>query len=294
MLVGVISQDSVNVSLMQETLARFNLGLELIPWGTLPVGFENVVIDLSSSDLEDEWVQGVLLGAQRLVFSEKPLVGMSYLERGAWASRLISGLSAEEEGAPDCTQSSSPNSQDALPVWILGASTGGPTSVQAFLDSLQEKVNCAFVLVQHITAEYLNVLRDILQGRDGLQVNLISDGMDLEPRHLYICPPDTVPSVEDGKFKLRQARNTPFSPSIDEALTSLSEAQGIQTNAIIFTGMGNDGTAGLQSVAQHGGKVWCQSPDTCAVSTMPQAAINTGLVEIIGTPAELAQGVCAR
>ena len=60
-------------------------------------------------------------------------------------------------------------------------------------------------------------------------------------------------------------------------------------NAIIFSGMCDDGVIGSQQVIAEGGEVWIQSPDTCVVGSMPENVDKTTKVSFSGTPEMLAK-----
>src|SRR5690606_20651100 len=94
MKVGVISQDAANLSLMREYLEGAD-GLELveIPRESKVVGYDYVVIDLSSIDLDDSWIQEILISIPTPIFNELCLSELSALERSAWSARMLSGLS---------------------------------------------------------------------------------------------------------------------------------------------------------------------------------------------------------
>jgi len=286
MKVGVISQDAANLSLMREYLEGAD-GLELveIPRESKVVGYDYVVIDLSSIDLDDSWIQEILISIPTPIFNELCLSELSALERSAWSARMLSGLSVR-----NVTPSHSLKMEGSeFSVWILGASTGGPTTVQRFLQSLGGSVNSAFILIQHINADYLGILRDTLDVADWLNVGIIENGLEVKPNHLYICPPGSVPTIKEGRFQLRELKDALFSPSIDEGITSLCADLGKRANVILFTGMGKDGSSALRNVALHGGQIWCQATETCAVPAMPQSAIDTGLVQVVDAPDMLAR-----
>ncbi|MCW9018033.1 MAG: chemotaxis protein CheB, partial [Kangiellaceae bacterium] len=81
----------------------------------------------------------------------------------------------------------------------------------------------------------------------------------------------------------------PYSPCIDDVIESVSQAYGDIAGAIIFSGMGQDGLNGARKMREKGGQVWAQSVDTCANASMPQAIIEGGQADFIGSPEELAQ-----
>jgi chemotaxis response regulator CheB len=74
-------------------------------------------------------------------------------------------------------------------------------------------------------------------------------------------------------------------------MREVSRHYGTNANAIVFSGMGNDGTAGCREIAGNGGMVWAQTPETCVISSMADSVRNEGLVTMSGTPNELAEYV---
>ena len=46
--------------------------------------------------------------------------------------------------------------------------------------------------------------------------------------------------------------------------------------AVLMTGMGEDGAAGMGAIQAAGGVTLAQSPDTCVVDSMPRSAITRG------------------
>ncbi|MDA1107767.1 MAG: chemotaxis protein CheB [Proteobacteria bacterium] len=77
--------------------------------------------------------------------------------------------------------------------------------------------------------------------------------------------------------------------SIDAVLMNVARRYGKRSGAIIFSGMGNDGTEGVRAMAAQGAEVWAQDAASCLVSSMPDQVRQTGLVSFSGTPEALAQ-----
>ena len=71
-------------------------------------------------------------------------------------------------------------------------------------------------------------------------------------------------------------------------MTAVATRFGSKANAIVFSGMGNDGTAGCQAIAEHGGLVWAQTADTCVISSMSDSVRDTGIVTYSASPEDLA------
>jgi len=90
-----------------------------------------------------------------------------------------------------------------------------------------------------------------------------------------------------------QKWSAPYSPCIDDVIKSVSRAYGSLSGVIIFSGMGEDGLNGAKRMREQGGMVWAQSPQTCANYSMPEAVINNGVADFVGTTEELAEKLIA-
>ncbi len=65
-------------------------------------------------------------------------------------------------------------------------------------------------------------------------------------------------------------------PSVDVLFRSVAEEFGSQAMAVLMTGMGEDGAAGMGAVRAAGGLTVAQSEQTCVVFGMPRVAIERG------------------
>jgi len=65
-------------------------------------------------------------------------------------------------------------------------------------------------------------------------------------------------------------------PSVDVLFHSIAKEFGPQAMAVLMTGMGEDGAAGLGEIQTAGGFTVAQSEATCVVYGMPKAAIERG------------------
>lgn len=178
-----------------------------------------------------------------------------------------------------------------LNLWVLGASLGGPAAVKRFLQALPRDLDTAFVLAQHIDDNFLPVLCEILDTQTPFKSIIIDQPMPLKTGCVYIAPiKHKIAFTSNGMVDVvHEPWTPPYSPCIDDVIVSAAEVYRSQCGVIIFSGMGNDGTQGLEQVNSFGLKVWAQSPDSCANSSMPESAIEKQLVEFIGHPEQLAR-----
>ena len=175
-------------------------------------------------------------------------------------------------------------------VWVLGASIGGPQAVKEFLSALPEELPVGFILAQHIGAGFVNLLADQLSRVTRLKVSTPKDGMVLEKGQIVVAPvEERICFNARGTIALEAIKQRSiYSPSIDDVMTQAVEHYGADVNAIIFSGMGNDGTLGAQQIARQGGLVWAQEAKTCIISSMADSVRSAGIVSFSGTPQELA------
>src|SRR5262249_8733582 len=76
--------------------------------------------------------------------------------------------------------------------------------------------------------------------------------------------------------------------AIDHFFESLAEEQGSRAIAVLLSGSGSDGTAGLRAIKAAGGITFAQNEDTAKFAAMPRNAIQSGFVDAALSPKEIA------
>jgi two-component system CheB/CheR fusion protein len=64
-------------------------------------------------------------------------------------------------------------------------------------------------------------------------------------------------------------------------------AIGKRAIAIVLSGVGSDGTKGVQYIKKAGGMVIAQEPESCLQDMMPRYAIGSGCVDHVAAPSEM-------
>jgi two-component system, chemotaxis family, protein-glutamate methylesterase/glutaminase len=106
-----------------------------------------------------------------------------------------------------------------------------------------------------------------------------------------ICPGNRhikVRRMEHGDIAVLvdQPRVNGHRPSVDVLFNSVAQEFGNKAVAVLMTGMGEDGAAGLGAIQASGGFTIAQSPDTCIVDSMPRSAIERGFASrVVSLPA---------
>ncbi|MDF3031025.1 MAG: protein-glutamate methylesterase [Moraxellaceae bacterium] len=175
-------------------------------------------------------------------------------------------------------------------VVVLAASLGGPAAVKDFLDCLPRGLPVAFVLAQHIDARMQSTLTRVLVRHNGMPCKVAEAGDQLRHGELLIAPvASEIDFDENGAVIVRGIEwDGPYSPSIDQMLANVTRRFGNRAGAIIFSGMGGDGSISGPLMQEAGGFLWAQTAETCACSSQPDSMRAVGVVSFNGAPAELA------
>ncbi len=152
----------------------------------------------------------------------------------------------------------------------------------------------AYVVVQHLDPTHKTLLTELLQRMTSMSVQEATQGLPVEPDCVYVIPPNTELSVVDGRLHLAP----PMQPRgmrlpINVLFSSLASAQGDQAIGVVLSGMGSDGTRGLQAIKAVGGLTAVQQPDTAQSAAMPKSAIAANCVDIIAPPGDLPARILA-
>lgn len=175
-------------------------------------------------------------------------------------------------------------------VCVLAASLGGPAAVKEFLDCLPRGLPVAFVLAQHIDARMQSTLAHVLVRHNGMPCKVAEAGDRLRHGELLIAPvASEIDFDEQGAVIMRHmAWDGPYAPSIDQTIANVTRRFGRRSGAVIFSGMGGDGSISGPLMQEAGGFIWAQSAESCACASQPDSMRATGVVSFNGTPAELA------
>jgi two-component system, chemotaxis family, CheB/CheR fusion protein len=170
----------------------------------------------------------------------------------------------------------------------LGASAGGLEALEQFLLNVPPASGLAYIAVQHLDPTHKPMLTALLQRATAMPVREATEAIRVEPDVVYVIPPNTELTVVDGRLHLSE----PVQPRglrlpIDVLFSSLARDQGEQAIGVVLSGMGADGTLGLQAIKGQGGLTLAQEPASAQFDSMPKSAIATGACDIVAPAAEL-------
>src|SRR5713101_7250908 len=165
----------------------------------------------------------------------------------------------------------------------IGASWGGLKAAGRVLADLPEDLDLPIVIAQHRHPDSPEgTLAELLQAQTYRLVVDVEDKIAIEPRRVYIAPPNYHLLVERGSFALSVDERIRFArPSIDVLFETAAHAYGAGVIGIILTGANDDGAHGLARIKAAGGVALIQDPLGAARRTMPDAAIASTAADAI-------------
>jgi len=173
-------------------------------------------------------------------------------------------------------------------VVAIGASAGGFHALATLLEPIPASFPSSILVVQHLDPRHKSIMGDLLGRKTKLHVKQAQHGEVLLPGFVYIAPPDEHLLVGPGKVQLAHSQLVHFSrPSIDLLFESVAGTYGSRSIAVVLSGSNRDGAAGLRTVHESGGVTMAEEPEHAEFKIMPQAAVDTGCVDLVVELAEM-------
>jgi two-component system CheB/CheR fusion protein len=210
--------------------------------------------------------------------------------RGRRAAIAVDGDFRGAYSSMGDARSLSPTSNASTGVRVvgLGASAGGLEALEQFLSNVPAASGLAYLVVQHMDPNHKTLLGELLQRATSMPVHEAAEARSIEPNSVYVIPPDSELTIAGGMLHLAK----PAEPRgqrlpIDVLFSSLARELGERAIGVVLSGMGSDGTQGLQAIKTQGGLTLAQHPESAQFDSMPRSAIAAGCVDIIALPAQM-------
>jgi len=182
---------------------------------------------------------------------------------------------------------------DRRKVLFVGASTGGTEAIKSLLEVLPPH-GPPVLIAQHMPEDFTARFAKRMNDCCAIRVKEAEHGERLQAGWAYIAPGHShllVRRLAGGSYETRLSDGPEVNrhrPSVDVLFDSAAGEVGRHAAAVLLTGMGKDGAAGLLRLREAGAHTLTQSAASCVVYGMPRAAVELGASMGEGTPAELA------
>lgn len=182
-----------------------------------------------------------------------------------------------------------PSSLNRIPHLItIGVSTGGPNALKSVLEVLPRDFPAAIFIVQHMPAKFTKSLSERLDSLSAITVVEAENGMHVKAGYAYIAPGNfhmEVAPSPGGNWRILLNQREPVAghrPSVDVLFESVSKLKHPSKFVVILTGMGHDGTKGLDMMKKTGCvEAIAEDESSCVIYGMPKSAILSGNVDRI-------------
>ncbi|MDR1664778.1 MAG: response regulator [Clostridiales bacterium] len=210
----------------------------------------------------------------------KPL-NKNYAENFETMIRGLSNIMDYLKKTP--TQASPPAPQKFLAdIVLIASSTGGPSALGKILAQLDGDFPVPILIVQHMPLHFIDSMADSLNLKCRLNVKIACHGEEAQAGTVYIAPGKSHMKLGPKK-KIAIEVSAPVNgvqPSADVLFDSAAESFNGAVLAVVLTGMGRDGAAGVARLKE---KLNCyciaQSERTCVVYGMPRSVAESGLAD---------------
>ncbi|MCG6170724.1 MULTISPECIES: chemotaxis response regulator protein-glutamate methylesterase [unclassified Anoxybacillus] len=229
-------------------------------------------ISLDLYKIKDKMIEKVLLASEANLRTVKIKQKMSMLPQKQYSKIGISERN---------------NAIGKKKIIAIGTSTGGPRALQHVLTKFPATIDAPILIVQHMPKGFTKSLATRLDSLCNIRVKEAEDGEVIQKGTAYIAPGGNHLYVKRVGTSLaihldEGAPRNGHRPSVDVMFESLSALTDYEKVAVIMTGMGSDGTAGLKQLKASGNTfVVAESAESSVVFGMPKSAIAANVVDEI-------------
>lgn len=262
-------------------------GLETLK--KIKADFQIPVIMLSSQTGEDITIEALELGA--MDFIEKPqnlqVISQEFQQEISTKIKLIY---EGQQNQHRLNKKAKPILREQVAVSslplkvkciVIGASTGGPRALMNLVKDIPKELNIPMIIVQHMPAGFTHSFAKRLNQEAQVSVVEAENGMKLQKGTIYLAPGDYHLRIVAQRIVLEHtlAKRHGVRPAVDFLFESAADDFKTALVAVILTGMGSDGTAGMKKIKALGGYNIAQDEGSSVVFGMPRQAIEAGVVD---------------
>ena len=172
----------------------------------------------------------------------------------------------------------------------VGASAGGLEAFGAMLRTVPADADLAIVFVQHLAPQHPSALVELLSAHTAWGVVQVTDGAVVERAHVYVIPPNAQLFIAGTQLHIgpRPSDKSQYTP-VDAFFSSLAESAGPKCVGVVLSGTASDGAVGVRAIKAAGGVTVAQSPESAKYDGMPNAAIATGMIDVVLSPDQIGE-----
>jgi two-component system, chemotaxis family, protein-glutamate methylesterase/glutaminase len=177
----------------------------------------------------------------------------------------------------------------------LGASTGGTEAIKVVAKGLPASTP-AVIITQHLPAAFSESFVRHIDSITEMAACIPKQGQTVEAGHIYLAPGDRHMEIvkEGSRYSIKLLDTEPVNrhkPAVDVMFRSVVRSAGANAVAVLLTGMGADGAAGMKEMHDIGAKTVIQDEQSSVVWGMPGAAYKLGCADYVLPLEEIANKI---
>ena len=179
---------------------------------------------------------------------------------------------------------------------VIGASTGGPQTLEAILPLLPADFPAPILVVQHAPSRWFTeTLAQRLHQQCALPVKVAEEAEAIRAGTVYLAPSGSRMTLRreqttEAVIELQPEESQELSPSIDLTMQSVAQVYQDAAVGIVLSGMGHDGVKGMKAIKDAGGRTIVQDA-SALIFGMPKAVIDHGLADQVLPASEIADAM---
>lgn len=176
---------------------------------------------------------------------------------------------------------------------LIGASTGGISSIQEFLEYLSDDVSTPIFIAQHLPDAFINYFARQLGFMGSRKITAVYQEVTISQNMIYLAPGDghmVINKTFSGHSasRIEHYPHSCYTPSVDALFESAAVAYDTAALAILMSGMGQDGCRGARNLFEKDSHIWAQDQSSSVVWGMPGSAVTDGTASAQLSPKQMA------
>jgi len=197
--------------------------------------------------------------------------------------------------APKQTEQARNRNAASTKIIALGASTGGTEAIKVVARGLPANTP-AVLITQHLPAAFSESFVKHIDSITEMTACIPKHGQSVEAGHIYLAPGDRHMEIvrESSRYSIKLLDSEPVNrhkPAVDVMFRSVVQSCGPNAVAVLLTGMGADGAAGMKEMHDAGAKTVVQDEQSSVVWGMPGAAYKLGCADYMLPLEDIAQKI---
>jgi two-component system chemotaxis response regulator CheB len=179
---------------------------------------------------------------------------------------------------------------------VIATSTGGPRALTDVIPKIPRNLPASYLVIQHMSEGFTKTLADRLNSASMIHVKEAAQGEIIKAGTAYVAPGnyhmEIIKTGSDYRIDLNQKpTRLGVRPSADMTFFSAAKVFEGSLIGVVLTGMGKDGTAGVEKIKEKHARIIVQNKETSVIYGMPKTVIEKGYADTILPITGIADGI---